>query len=445
MTPGSARLLQQLGELPTPTGYWLALSGGLDSVVLLHLLNTLRDQLAAPLHVIHCNHGLQPAADEWAEFCTALCRRRDIPCHIESLALTPRSGESIEAQARAARYRACASAMGARGMLLSAHHQDDQAETLLLQLLRGAGVAGLAAMPALAELGEGWLARPLLAHSRAELEAYACHHRLDWIEDPSNQSLDFDRNFLRHQVMPLLQSRWPAAVSGISRSAALCGEARHIVQSVAQADLACCRTGAAQRLSIPCLQALPVERRAAVLRAWVSDCGLPPIPHHKLQQVFGEVITARADATPLLAWQGAQLRRYRDALWLMPPLDELADGQSLAWPVGDSLSLPAGLGEFKAAAMARGIDRARWDAGQKEVRFRSEGLTCTPSGRQGRRPLKKLFQELGVPPWLRARVPLLFIDGELAAVADYLVCAGFAAAASAPAMGLQWQAPSWLR
>lgn len=444
MTPGSERLLQQLGELPRPRAYWVAFSGGLDSLVLLHLLTTIRERLGAPLQVIHCDHGLQPDAAEWARHCQVLCAEWSVPCRIERLQIHRQAGESLEALARHARYRACAEAIGEQGMLLSAHHQDDQAETLLLQLLRGAGVAGLAAMPVIASLGAGWLARPLLSCGRADLEVYASHHGLEWIDDPSNQSLDFDRNFLRHQVMPLLQSRWPAAAASISRSAALCAEAQHIVQAVAADDLANCRGVTPYRLDTACLQRLPGERQAALLRAWVADVGLQPMPRHKLKQVFDEVLAARPDASPLLTWKGAQLRRYREELWLMPPLAEPDTGYRLAWPDGQSLPLPAGLGRLALVASAAGIARSHLEQGRKEVRFRAGGLRCTPAGRQGSRPLKKLFQDLGVPPWLRGRIPLLFIDGVLAAVGDLVLCEGFAAAPGEPAIGLVWQRPDWL-
>lgn len=445
MTLGSVRLLQQLGELPQPRAYWVGLSGGLDSVVLLHQLCTIRDRLGVGLHAIHCDHGLQSDSADWAQYCQALCDEWSVPCRVERLQISPQTGESLESLARQARYQAFAEVIGDQGMLLTAHHQDDQAETLLLQLLRGAGVAGLAAMPLIAPLERGWLARPLLSCGQADLEAYARDHALEWIDDPSNESLDFDRNFLRHRVMPLLQSRWPAAAASISRSAGLCAEVNQIVRSVAENDLARCRGVSHYRQDIRCLQNLPRERRASLLRAWVADVGLPPMPGRKLQQVFDDVIAARPDAAPLLSWEGAQLRRYRETLWLMPTLSEPVAGQCLAWSGIQPLPLPADLGQLGAVGAATGIDRSRFEQGHKEVRFRSEGLRCTPAGRQGSRPLKKLFQELGVPPWLRKRLPLLFIDGKLAAVGDYVVCGDFAAAPGEPAITLVWQRPDWLR
>lgn len=436
------RLLASLDELPVPSAYWVAFSGGLDSSVLLHLMAGLRERLPAPLHAIHCDHGLQPASKDWAVHCAAMCEALAIPCSIIDLKLKAVPGESLEAVARQARYAAFAAAMGDEGMLLTAHHQDDQAETLLLQLLRGAGVAGLAAMPLLSRLGGGWQARPLLSYPRSELERYGHAHALSWIEDPSNQSLDFDRNYLRHQVMPLLKARWPATGATLSRSAAHCAEADRIVRTVAAQDLAVCRYASDYRLDIAALSALPVERRAPLLRAWIDCAGLPQPPAIKLSRMLDEVVTARPDAAPLVVWPGGEVRRFRDQLCLMPGLGEVPEDCCLSWSADDPLTLPAGLGELEILSGRRGIDPQRWDRADKEVRFRREGLSCTPAGRRGSRSLKKLFQDLNVPPWLRERVPLLFLDGDLAAVGDYCVCEPFAAAEGEGVL-LNWRRPVW--
>jgi len=433
-------LHQVLSGWPSPSRYRVALSGGLDSTVLLHALAGLRDRLGIPVAAIHADHGLQAASAEWAGHCATLCETLDIPYDSIQLQLSPQRGESTEALARQARYAAFAASMVEGELLLSAQHQDDQAETLLLQLLRGAGVAGLAAMPALADLGPGRLGRPLLAVSRAALEDYARQHDLHWIEDPSNQSLDFDRNYLRHEIMPRLKARWPAAAATLSRSAGHCADADRTLRAFAAEDLSLCRLTPCRLLSQPLLQ-LPVERQANLLRAWIADAGLPVPPSHKLGRVLDELIPARADAAPLVAWSGAELRRYRDELWLMPPLEPIAANWQQAWSGDAPLVLPADLGGLAVMPGPGGIAPDRWQAGEVRVAFRREGLSCTPAGRQGSRSLKKLFQDLDVPPWLRERVPLLFIDGELAAVGDYVVCAPFAA----QGLGIQlhWQRPVW--
>lgn len=433
-------LYQVLSGWPVPSRYRVALSGGLDSTVLLHALAAIRDRLDAPIDAIHADHGLQSDSPAWAAQCETLCKGLDIPLDTVRLRLEPRPGESTEALAREARYAAFAGRLQPGELLLTAQHRDDQAETMLLQLLRGAGVAGLAAMPELADLGAGRLGRPLLGIDRAELEVYARQHDLTWVEDPSNTDLAIDRNYLRHEILPRLKARWPAAAQTLSRSAGHCAAADQALRTLGAEDLALCRLSP-HRLAIYPLLQLPPGRRTHLLRAWVADCDLPVPPTHKLQRVLAEVIPARPDAEPLVAWPGAELRRYRDELWLTPPLPPAEPDWSADWDGRQELTLPADVGELAAVPGPGGIDPARW-AGVKQVLFRREGLTCTPAGRRGSRSLKKLFQELDVPPWLRDRVPLLFIDGELAAVGDYVVCAPFAAGGQG--VRLVWQRPPWL-
>jgi tRNA(Ile)-lysidine synthase len=435
------RLYQVLSGWPTPSRYRVALSGGLDSTVLLYALAALRELLPAPVTAAHVNHGLQGEAPQWASHCAQLCSELHIPLENIELHLQPQPGQSLEAVAREARYEALAASMEAGELLLTAQHQDDQAETLLLQLLRGAGVAGLAAMPELAPMLPGQLGRPLLEVTRDELAAYAVAHRLSWVEDPSNRLLDHDRNYLRHEVIPRLKARWPAAAATLSRSAAHCAAADRVLGDFARQDLRQCRLSG-HRLAIPPLLQLPAERQYNLLRAWIEQSGLPMPPARKLDRILAEVIPAREDAQPLVAWPGAELRRYRDALWLTPPLPEAPGDWQHAWVGEQALALPEGLGVLTTVQGQGGIDPERWQGGARQVLYRREGLSCRLPGREGSRSLKKLFQELGVPPWLRERVPLLLIDGELAAVGDYCVCAPFAVAHGG--MVLHWRRPAWL-
>ncbi|MCU7883559.1 MAG: tRNA lysidine(34) synthetase TilS, partial [Candidatus Thiodiazotropha sp. (ex Lucinoma annulata)] len=273
MTLTATRLLESLKQLPQASCCHLAFSGGLDSCVLLHLLAELRLQLPYELRAIHVHHGLQAEAGEWQRHCENICESHDIPLDNVQLTLTPIAGESIEAVAREARYQAFAECMGEGDLLLTAQHQDDQAETLLLQLLRGSGPAGLAAMPLLARFEPGWLARPLLQVSRLTLEAYAQQHALTWHDDPSNQNLRFDRNFIRHQVMPLLRSRWPAASMTLSRAARFSGELLTLVKEEAEEDLVKARYGDSDTLSITALKQLHSVRLRNLLRHWIAASG----------------------------------------------------------------------------------------------------------------------------------------------------------------------------
>ena len=442
MTLSAIRLLDELLRLPPAPRCYLALSGGLDSCVLLHLLASLGPELPWTLGAIHVHHGLQADADRWQTHCETLCEQAGVPLTTRHLNLQPKSGESLEAQAREARYRALADVMGEGDLLITAQHQDDQAETLLLQLLRGSGPAGVAAMPALSPFAEGWLARPLLAYPRASLEAYAQDHSLTWMEDPSNRDLRFDRNFIRHQVMPLLQTRWPSAAATLSRTARLSGELLDLVREEAERDLAQARRDDPHRLSLPALKGFNSVRLRNLLRHWIALLGAP-LPHSRqLARIESEVIHGRIDAAPLVVWGGWSLRRYRDELLLQPGIHEGERLASLDWADKHCLHLPAGLGELIAEPGMTGLSASRWRDAHVEVRFRVGGERCLPAGQAHHRPLKKLFQEWGLPPWERARTPLVYLDGELAAIPGRLVCQPFAAEAGEAAIRLRWERPA---
>jgi tRNA(Ile)-lysidine synthase len=432
-------LLQRLRQLPETSRYHLALSGGLDSSVLLHLLAELRPRLPCELNAIHVHHGLQPQADSWQLYCEQLCGKYDIPLQSVQLSLNVNSGESVEAVAREARYKALAACMGEGELLLTAQHQDDQAETLLLQLLRGSGPAGLAAMPPLARFGLGWLVRPLLDYSRHSLEIYAREHELTWQEDPSNQDQRFDRNFIRHQVMPLLRSRWPAAPSTLSRAARFSGELLMLVREEAEADLAKARIAEEGLLSIPALKGLNSIRCRNLLRHWISTTGAPLPSAKKLSHIEREGVHGRNDATPLINWQGWEVRRYRDRLFLMRAQAMTPPAQPLIWSHGDELLLPQGLGRLVVRHTEAGISAARWRWGEVTVRFRRGGERCQPAGQAHHRMLKKLFQEWGVPPWERERIPLIYIDRELVAIPGYCVCSPVQADPGEQAIIIEWQ------
>jgi len=440
---GPESLLRVLQQLPTPSRYVLALSGGLDSMVLLHALSALRERLSAPVTAIHVDHQLQPDSAGWSRHCAQVCAGLEIPCEVVQIELVRQPRTSLEAAARESRYQVMGDRLPADGMLLTAHQQDDQAETLLLQLLRGAGLDGLAAMPRLRRWRQGWLVRPLLDWPRESLAGYAKAHGLSWIEDPSNADPAFDRNYLRTLVMPLLRQRWQAVGANLARSARHCADAAHLLQEMGEEDLRACGAGL-YRLDIAALQRLGRERRFHLLRCWIRRAGLPLPDAAMLERVVVELVPARADAAPLLHWPGTELRRYREALQLMPELPEAPLGWQQQWDGSGELELPAGLGRLRLQPADCGIARRHFASGAVRVGFRSEGLGCTPAGRSGSRSFKRLAQDYAIPPWLRERVPLLLLGDRLVAVGDILHCAGFSAGAAEAAVVVQWQRPDWL-
>ena len=423
--------------------YWLAYSGGLDSHVLLHALHGLSDrQPSLTLGAVHVHHGLRPEADQWAAHCLAVCTALEIPCQVLHVQARPAVGESPEDAARRARYLALQGVVGAGDCLLTAHHQDDQAETLLLQLLRGCGVAGLAGMPACAEFGSGLLARPLLTHSRAELRDYAERHKLRWVEDGSNAETGYDRNYLRHEIMPRLRARWPATAAALTRSAGHCAAAADLLQTLATQDLASLRGPLPGTLLIDRLRALDATRQDNALRAWLRELNLPTPSTAHLRQLRCELLTAAVDAMPCVRWPGAELRRYRKLLYAMTPLMAHDAEQVLDWDLRQPLTLPGGAGHLHVAlSSGHGLDAGL--RGQRiKVRFRRGGEICKPVGRGHHHDLRKLFQEAGVPPWHRERIPLLFVDGRLAAVVGYWVCEPYQAAEQAPGLVVEWAVAS---
>lgn len=402
-------LVQHLHALAaTPPRYWVALSGGLDSTVLLNALVLRRDDLRAPLAAVHIDHALHADSPQWAERCRVLCERLDVPMERFGVIVDAVPGASVEAAARDARYEVFRELLDKGEALLTAQHQDDQLETFLLQALRGAGPHGLAAMPERSRLGNGWLLRPLLGWPRAALEDWAREQGLEWLDDPSNSDERFDRNYLRRQIIPRLKVRWPAAAQTVSRSARHCAETAALADELAAMDLSAC-DGEDDVLPLAGLRNLDAARQRNLLRHWFEWRGLPRPSEKKLEHMLLDVVPARPDAQPCVEWADVALRRYRDALYVEHTF-ALPHGGN--WQ-GGNFALGEGWGELRRAAADRGLPE-----GRVEIRFRQGGETLRPAGSAHHRELKKLLQESGVLPWRRDALPLVYVDDELAAVAD---------------------------
>ncbi|MEJ2529859.1 MAG: tRNA lysidine(34) synthetase TilS [Gammaproteobacteria bacterium] len=432
-------LLQTLSALPSCERLWVAYSGGMDSHVLLHAVLQVREQLAAQVVALHVNHGLQKQAHSWAERCSAFCSQHEIPITILEVDATHGKGESPEATARDSRYSAIADMLREGDILLTAHHSDDQAETVLLQLLRGSGPSGLSGMPMINGFGPGFHARPLLEHSRADLAEYARNNHLEWLEDFSNRDISFDRNYLRHEVIPLLRQRWPALDRTLSRSASHCAEAQLMIEQAARIDLQEMQLDQNDSMSITALAALPPPRARAVIRTWIRDTGLILPDTARLDRVLREMISAREDRNPMVDWPGVELRRYRDRLYLMPALQDLDQTLELEWDGCSPLVLPSALGILYAESAEQGISAYAWESGNITISFRAGGERCRPLGRSNSKSLKNLFQERAIPPWQRGRIPLVKIDNVLAAVGDIWLCDAFKADSSETAVRLRWE------
>ncbi|MGD8483544.1 MAG: tRNA lysidine(34) synthetase TilS [Thioalkalispiraceae bacterium] len=427
----TAYLQHQLQQWPQLSRYCVAFSGGVDSHVLLHLLSQLHQlQPSFRLRAIHIDHGLHPDSSAWAAHCQQVCDELAVPLEIIRVEVNERHAQGLEAAAREARYSAFRQCLGKDEGLLMAHHQDDQAETLLLQLFRGAGVAGLAAMPGYLAFEQGALLRPLLALRRTQLVDYAKQHQLDWVDDPSNLEARFDRNFLRHQVIPTLTARWPALSGNLSRVAAHQAEAAALLDELAQQDHQHCMGELSMTLSIKALAKIAPARQRNLLRYWLKQvCQLPLPDSRHLQRILDEVLPAAPVASPQVAWADVEVRRYRDGLYAhyQSSVEDLSAAfVRLSWPNPvEPLLLPDGTQLTMQRCQGQGLKQASAD--DISVGYRQGGESCRPLGRGHRHSLKKLMQEWGVPPWQRGRIPLIFVGDELAQVVGYCLCEPFQA------------------
>jgi len=395
----------------------VALSGGLDSVVLLHLFSRLFNTLVSAHHV---HHGLSENADSWATFCQELGSQLQIECVVSNVILDKQSRTSLEALAREKRYAALKDGLTENCYLVTAHHQDDQLETVLLALKRGAGLTGLQGIVALQQLDTGYLIRPLLNFSREQLERYAQLFKLRWIEDESNQDESFDRNFIRQSITPLLKARWPSITKTVARSASHCQSQQKLIDEITDSDFQHCLL-TAQIFKIDLLKGLSETRRNNVLRCWFKEAGLNYPSTKQLVAIWENVGLAQLDAEPQLLLQGVTICRYRGALYLVDKDTLVKDPCHFFWQGQPIVELASGKVRLKIEV----VDNKVKSDHHVEICFRgqlADNLKCQPIGRDKSRSIKKLMHEYHVPPWLRDNVPFIIIDGVLVEAVGLFRC-----------------------
>ncbi len=421
----------------------VAFSGGADSTALLAALAQVPGRHRR-LRAVHIDHGLHADSAAWSRHAAQVARSLGVPFVVRATRVARARGESLEAAARTLRYRLLAGELGSGEALLTAHTQDDQLETVLLQLLRGAGVAGIAAMPEIAPFATGCLARPLLPRARAELRDWLRGQGLPWIEDPSNADLTLDRNYLRARVLPPIRARWPAAGATVARAARYAAEAQRLLDGLARADVGTASHG--PHLSVPALRTLSAQRRRNALRYWIAARGLCVPPARRLEEIAGPMLAARIDAQPFVEWQGARVQRAAGLLELVATgtaAGETPDGEvSWRWRQAPVCALGAGFGALAIRPATHGpLDTAALPEALS-VRWRRGGERLRPVRGGPRRALKSLLQEAHVPAAQRARLPLLYAGARLIAVADlWLDESVQATRASAARARLAWQHP----
>lgn len=431
--------LESLPPLPENTSYVVAYSGGVDSHVLLYCC----EQLNLPVRAVHVHHGLQELADHWVKHCQSVCDALDI--HLDVIYVDARASksQSPEEAARSARYRVLRNNLNAGDCLVTAQHLNDQAETLLLQLFRTASSAGLSAMPASRQFGDHVHIRPLLSFTRDEIESFAQAKGLHWIEDPSNDDVQFDRNFIRKKLVPLLETRWPEITGQLTTVAGLQSNNLQVLEDMAAIDLAdsvitagyqskSCVFDILSVLSVPVLVSLSSARLLNVLRYWVIQTAEMSPTRKLLEEINKALINSQPDANPAIKFSGYEFRRYQDGLYLLKQratenFQEVLN-QEVDWDVALPLTLPLLNIKLEAVdTVGEGLKQSLLDEPLK-ISFRKGGEKFHPVERRHSQSLKKLLQEAEVPPWERDAVPLLYFKDELIAVIGLWVSKKYAVA-----------------
>jgi len=420
------KIVDDLVSLAAGKKVWLAYSGGIDSQVLLHLLVTTSHPDLNFAATVHVDHGLQAESKNWSQHCADVCKNLNIEYHALQVQVKNIETLGMEAAARAARYQAIDQLLGPEDVLLTAQHQHDQAETLLLQLLRGSGPKGLAAMAAKSTMGKMTVIRPLLDVSQQDIQLYAQQHNLKWIDDPSNVDTRWSRNYLRHKVWPKLEQRWPQAEITLSRSAQHCAEASELLMELAEQDMEFLGINVnSETLPITELMSLSLARQRNLLRHYIERRQFTLPSTTVLQCVIDEVCLAAQDSEPLVSWSGVEVRRYQQQLYVMSPMQAHDVLQSVVVDGFDkTILIESQLIEWQ-KTNEKGL---KGDVLSHEVSlgFRQGGERIQLQGQRHHKSLKHLFQQWHIPPWQRDRIPLVFCDDKLIAVVGYGVSDEFA-------------------
>lgn len=401
-------------------------SGGLDSSVLLHAVTKLHD---ITVRAIHIHHGLHPDADRWTQHCIDFCRDLNVELTVIKIDVDKTAGNGTEAAARHARYDAIARHILDDEILLTAHHLQDQAETVLMRLLRGSGSQGLAAMRAMTSVHGFRQFRPLLAVPKSMLQNYAESEKLKWIEDPSNEKVDFDRNYLRHEIMPLLEKRWPQASANFFRNAELLAEEHQCLLEQSEIFLSQVQGVDKFAVSVSALMQYSKAWRAQILRVWTQSLDTPPLPGNVLQEIEHSLLPARPDAIARVQWSGTEITRWRDCLYLAKVQADMPADWQCEWNGGNDLVLPNGDRWFFESVDSNHdiADAVRKNfGGPVSVRLRQGGEQILLANRTHRTQLKNRLQELGIPPWERRRAPVFFTGAdECLGMGDFIHSARF--------------------
>jgi tRNA(Ile)-lysidine synthase len=437
------QLLQTLKSFPAVNFYLVGFSGGADSTALLHAISKIRKRLNAPVSAVHINHGIHPDADAWQRQCEDFCQQHAIDLVCRKVVLSNNAGKGLEAEARHLRYEAISGMLNKDGCLLTAHHADDQAETLLLNLMRGSGVDGLTAMPESRPLDEGFLQRPLLNFRSSALRDYLRDNNIEWTEDPSNEHLNHDRNFVRHQVIPLLEQRWPEVNQRLLLTLHAMTDARYLLEALADDYL---------RLNHPHPWVLKITPQCLsnpqltklVIRRWIKQSGTTGIPAYTLDALCEQLQVTGSDHKVAVRWGDWSLHWYRGHLWLQA-VQAVPPCPTAKWAKGTTdIDLGQDIGRLVFERAGRSIERSRNSLDRLPgpgltvgARSNTQESTIRLGGHH--KSLKNLFQSAGIPPWLRDSIPLCLLNGEIVSIGDWCFNEDFARSLTENDMALNWR------
>ena len=427
-------------EIQGPAQVLVGFSGGLDSSVLLDLLaQTIPSNRITAVHV---NHGLSPQAPEWQAHAERFCQSRGIACHSERVDVKL-DGEGPEAAARKVRYAVFEKLLRPDGILLLGHHQDDQSETLLYRLMRSSGPVGLSGIPAMRSLGAGRLFRPLLSWPKEALQAYALNKNIEWVEDASNSTNDYDRNFLRNRLIPILAERWPDYRQRLHGVSEISQDGAELCRDLAVQDMKVLQSRperAGVSLLIDNFNQLSRVRQKNVLRHWADIQGRCAPSRKIIDEIIKSVIEARVDASPKVVCQDTEYRRYDGRLYVLDSIKLLGQPNDqpldMSWQHSETLDLGGGMQLCGKLSLGDGL-RAP-ESGILRIANRHGSEHCHPMGRAHSNTLKKCLQEFGLEPWWRDRVPLIYVDQQIVAVADLWVCEGWQAKPRETGIKIHW-------
>ncbi len=400
--------------------------------MLMHLMHCASQQSDFSLLALHLDHNIDSNSEKWMEFCKDFCVSRDIPFRSERLNQFNPSTRVPEHEARFARYSWLSGQIADGDLLLTGHHKNDQAETLMLNLMRGSGARGLSGIQEATPFGRVILVRPLLRYTKEQILEYATNHDLSYIHDPANDDLRYDRNYLRHLVLPALQERWEAAIENICRSAKHLSDSRTLLDELAEIDVASCRAIGSAFLSIGYqlklteLRKLSRARQINLIRFWIRSHSIPEPGRQTLDNFLNTAVEGSAEYSEM-DWEGYKLYLFQKNLYLTPNITLKPLEGKVKWNLKEPLVLEReGIKLIPTPVVGKGIDVNRLSL-PVSVGFRKGGERFRMPGRQHSSKLKKLLQAHSIPPWERKMLPLIYDEEELVAVVPWQISDSYAA------------------